>query len=1350
MNKTKILLKDPGTGVNPPVSFSNWVAHSAQFSFSGEVISHEEMATAYSTTVTSKVQILGTDSVPVSVWWTDYQTTSTDYVLDNSTGVFPNIGFNDNPDLGPQIISAGGGYNYDVFQTTGNPKFDPYVKEIITDDPDAFKMLVGGGFAFVPIDINGVIESVVLNNGTVYAVGVAHSAGAAAIKTALDGLGIGTWTVSVAGSNYFFASQQLGIDYVRSTVYDGGSPLILQRSDRYYFSPSLVGSSWKDGDSAQPYTSNIGSGPNNYGNNIEVRADGKIVVGGNFTSWNGTTANFLVQLNSDASIDTSFMSNFGSGFNGIALDVDSQSDNKVVVSGLFTSLNGNSRNFLVRLNSNGTEDTTFYSNLGSGFSFAPYTVEVQADGKILVGGPFAAFNGNTRNRLVRLNSDGTEDTSFYTNLGSGFNDVVNFVLETSSNKIIVVGRFTSFNGNTRNRIVCLNSDGTEDTSFYTNCGTAFNAPIRGVVQMSSGDLVFYGDFTTFNGSTAGHILKLHSDGTVNTTFATGSGLDTIAYNVAEDEFGDLIVGGPFSSYNGISVAYLCRIKPNGDYDQAFNKTTSPVPVVAVDTSVDGLVMLAEINGFEILSSHKPDRASYDFHATGYDYAYQSGVLSDGAFNAVKLSITGVSGTGELKVWFGSALIDTVTLTSDGDYVFSGTASGADLKIGISYGLSLTVADTIVGDFISSNTDNAHWLDTYETVPFPVVMQVADIRDIGSRNSDYTKTITLPGSKNNNIVFKNIFGASVQNTYDLSRKAECYVYSNDIIVMRGFLQLTNVYVDHNNVEYEVVIYGNNTGLFTKMGNKYVKDLDWSDLSHTRDESIIVSSWSNTTGYVYPLVDHGFNFDYTAISNSATPVTVSQMYPAVYAKTIVDKIFENAEYTYTSNFLNGSDFAKMLVVYKGDGKRNVKLTVQFDYLALPFVATTYFDLEIVKETSGGIQTVVASATGLLPTLFPTASTTLSSPDVLLESTDIIYVRVNQASAHSFAILASSFVSIEYNDNGVLSTFTDYIPPGGIVTPATAGYYKVPFNTSFKTPGFNINITQAEFIIGLMKMFNLYIEPMKDNPTNLVIEPRDDFYNNSVIVRDWTKKLDLSKPLKYQLMSELQNKTFRFTYKNDTDFYNDDYTKNSQEVFGQRIIEVDNDFVNDEKVVETVFASTPTINLPNSPTAQFVLPVIGKKENDGTFSSVNPIPRILYYKYTPLPSPLHWYFESTDYTSVPYVGHFDDPYSPANDLNYGGCAFYYSRPAVVPANNLYNLYWKSQTEEIQSIDSRLLTAYFRLKPSDIYNLQFSDRIFVNGLYYRLNKVDGYDPGSDETTRVELIKALDISIPSSLTVIE
>jgi len=176
---------------------------------------------------------------------------------------------------------------------------------------------------------------------------------------------------------------------------------------------------------------------------------------------------------SDGTEDTSFYTNLGTGFNNQVLSTTTQSDGDILVGGSFTALDGNTKNRLVRLNADGTEDTAFYTNLGTGFGNVVQAVALQSDGDILVGGSFTTLDGNTRNGLVRLNSDGTEDTAFYANLGTGFAGSVIALAVQSDGDIIAGGFFSSFNGNTRNRLVRLNADGTEDTAFYTNLGTGF-------------------------------------------------------------------------------------------------------------------------------------------------------------------------------------------------------------------------------------------------------------------------------------------------------------------------------------------------------------------------------------------------------------------------------------------------------------------------------------------------------------------------------------------------------------------------------------------------------------------------------------------------------------------------------------------------------------------------------------------------------------------------------------------------------------------------------------------------------------------------------------------------------------
>ena len=190
---------------------------------------------------------------------------------------------------------------------------------------------------------------------------------------------------------------------------------------------------------------------------MAVQADGKIVVGGDFTTMSGVASNRIARLNADGIPDTTFTTNLGTGSNAVVYAVVVQADGRIVVGGFLTTLNGVGSNRVARLNADGTPDTTFTTNVGTGFNNQVYAAAVQWDGKIVVGGFFTTLNGAISNRIARLNADGTPDTTFATNVGTGFNNQVNSVAVGADGKIVVGGEFTTLNGVSSNRIARLNA-----------------------------------------------------------------------------------------------------------------------------------------------------------------------------------------------------------------------------------------------------------------------------------------------------------------------------------------------------------------------------------------------------------------------------------------------------------------------------------------------------------------------------------------------------------------------------------------------------------------------------------------------------------------------------------------------------------------------------------------------------------------------------------------------------------------------------------------------------------------------------------------------------------------------------
>jgi uncharacterized delta-60 repeat protein len=304
---------------------------------------------------------------------------------------------------------------------------------------------------------------------------------------------------------------------------------------------------------------------------IAIQSDGKILVGGSFTTFNGTTVGRIVRLNSDGTLDTTFTTNTGTGFNGVVEAIEIQSDGKIVVGGQFTTFNGTTVNYLTRLNSNGSLDTDFDTATGAGFNYIVSAIKIQSDGKIVVGGYFTTFDGTTTRYLTRLNSGGSLDTDFVAAAGTGFINTVFVIQIQSDGKILVGGGITSFNGTTVNRIARLNSDGSLDTAFTTNAGTGFTATL-GVYDMgiqSDGKIVVGGNFTAFNDTTANNLVRLNSNGSLDTSFI-GNGTPSAGVQGVEiQSSGKIIIGGTFVTIGTTITDFIARLNSDGSLDEAF-------------------------------------------------------------------------------------------------------------------------------------------------------------------------------------------------------------------------------------------------------------------------------------------------------------------------------------------------------------------------------------------------------------------------------------------------------------------------------------------------------------------------------------------------------------------------------------------------------------------------------------------------------------------------------------------------------------------------------------------------------------------------------------------------------------
>ena len=320
-----------------------------------------------------------------------------------------------------------------------------------------------------------------------------------------------------------------------------------------------------DGTFDNTFATGTGTAPDRSGGSNQVRAlaiqpDGKILVGGQFGTFNGSTQRVLVRLNTNGSVDTSFnlSGDVNLDFIPNVEDILVLPDGKIMVGGALRKLSGAGQTRgLLRLNSNGSVDETFNSG-SNGANSTVFRVLRQADGKYVIAGQFATYNGTSRPRIARVNADGTLDTSF--TVGTGANSTILDAALQTDGKIVIGGFFSTYNGTPVNRMARLNTDGTLDTSF--NVGSGANNTVNSLIIQPDGKILIGGLFSNVGGTLRNRLARLNSNGSLDTSLVSGfDNVLGVVYAMLFQPDGKLLVGGTFTNYNGAARNNLLRLTP---------------------------------------------------------------------------------------------------------------------------------------------------------------------------------------------------------------------------------------------------------------------------------------------------------------------------------------------------------------------------------------------------------------------------------------------------------------------------------------------------------------------------------------------------------------------------------------------------------------------------------------------------------------------------------------------------------------------------------------------------------------------------------------------------------------------
>lgn len=673
------------------------------------------------------------------------------------------------------------------------------------------------------------------------------------------------------------------------------------------------------------------------------------------------------------------------------------------------------------------------------------------------------------------------------------------------------------------------------------------------------------------------------------------------------------------------------------------------------------------------------------------------------------------------------------------------------------------------------------MDLSDDFDLLITRSIADIKNPEQRTSDWSKTVVLPGTKTNNVLFGNIFevdhtvlgNGQFAPNFNPNKKADVLVLVDGFEQLRGFIRLIQINVlDKDFIEYECSLHGQTADLFTTLGNAKLSELDFGEYNHVLNKDNVTNSWDTSiikngssipfdfgNGYVYAQMMS----KYGSQNNNTKQWRVDDHVPCLYAKTIVDKILSNTGYQYTTDsFFNSDKFKHLVIPYNNFGfeASETELTTRLfqAQLSSPITPTINQKLPFNNDSTGGN---FDNGSNYNNTNYEYTAPISSSYDFYIyldASYNITPPLVNNAYiTASFGVYKNgiktktininsntSNTNIQWNSEGLANInclkndviyityesmyINGIIPISGININLNTYFYNHVDASTFaynNTIDFGLFFAgddlQKDMLANFVKMFNLYIEQDILNPKVLRFVPRDEFYNGST--KDWTKKLDYSQNVNIIPMGDLEANPYVFTYKEGNDQYNKDYKQSTSRIYGDRIIRIDNDFVKEEKKIEITFA--PTILFQADDSKRYYSNIFNSNNDKGQlrclyFGGVKTTTAYEVYEVNPTNVP--------NFTKYPLVLHVDDIDNMQLDLNFGMPLSVISGKGLNYSNqNLVNVYWYKTIREITDKNSKIFKGYFRITPYDWQNLQFKDLYFFEGQYWRLNKVSDYNPLQD-----------------------
>lgn len=660
------------------------------------------------------------------------------------------------------------------------------------------------------------------------------------------------------------------------------------------------------------------------------------------------------------------------------------------------------------------------------------------------------------------------------------------------------------------------------------------------------------------------------------------------------------------------------------------------------------------------------------------------------------------------------------------------------------------------------------VDINESFSTLLTMAIDDIKDFGAKNTTFSKTIVLPGTKNNNKIFGNIFNINARNDFNPAQSnvgenfnpavsADAIIFADNMQVFKGVFRILEIIVEDGFIEYECACFGELSGFVSALANKKIEELDFSAYNTAWNYTNITGSWNTIAGagLLFPLIDFG------GASTLKVDFEYDTLRPALYVKQILEKMITASGYTWDFPLLATSLFDRLIV------PNNQQLLYRYDSIIFKASVTdyTYSSASAVKFTSitagsftlnagtdlityGGASAVTANITFTISGQFNNIDPNNSyvyfefMKGATLIATQSIFVAYTP---YTFTVdLSVSNVTINPSDTlsvNVVANTSDYRLYGDYMTIQTATPTQVKLNygdTIVVNDTIPKGVFQRDFFSTICKMFNLYVFEDYETDKKLKVLPFVTFYEDATSV-DWSLKIDRSKPMRIKPMSELNSRYYSYKYKQDNDFYSENYRKKFNEGYGDFIYDTEYEFAKETTSIEIIFANSVLTKFAGK---DKVFASIYKKSNaNASEDKMDSVIRIMQAKK--ITGVTSWNILNGgssvgSQTTYGYAGHVDDPTTPTFDLCFSPPQELSFTVSNYTENNLFNNYWDAYMAEITDKDSRLLSCTMKLAFKDIYKLDFARLIWIDGVLYRLNKITDFNATNEDVCNAEFIKII------------